>query len=712
MRLKGVAMNKTCGLIVAIAFTLTFLGCATTKTSPPVDPPDENLWLEEVTGEKPLAWVKERNAETAAALEQLPNFKRNENEIKAILLANDRLPAVTQSGKYLNNFWQDKTHVRGLWRRTTIEEYKKKSPKWDVLIDFDKLSKEENENWVYKGASCLPPDNQLCLVILSRGGKDASVVREFNISHKSFVKNGFTLPEAKSRVSWVDADTILVGTDFGPGSLTTSGYPRIVKSWKRGMPLTSATTLLEGKNEDVSVSAGTFFTPKGNKVIGARSITFYDEEAFELTPEGKFKKIEKPLDAQIVAWLNGQNIMQLRSDWQVRGEKFKTGSLIALPIIDGGQPKIIFQPNDKQSIVQVEQSKDALIINYLDTVQGKLARAYLKGDTWIVEDLPFPAKGDIGLSSVDSYGDLILATFENFLVPNSIMMARAGIERPAVDVKPETLKSLPARFDAAQFKVEQLWATSRDGTQVPYFFISDKKMKTDGNTPVLIYGYGGFEVSQGPYYPGVTGKVWLEKGGAYALANIRGGGEFGPGWHQAALKENRQRAFDDFIAVGEDLVKRKISNPKKMAISGGSNGGLLVGATFVERPDLFAAVICKVPLLDMLRYNKLLAGASWMAEYGDPADPKVRPTILNYSPYQNVKPGVKYPEVFFITSTMDDRVHPGHARKMVARMKAQGHPLLYFENTEGGHSAAANLLQRVKFSTLEYTFLQDRLLKK
>jgi prolyl oligopeptidase len=396
----------------------------------------------------------------------------------------------------------------------------------------------------------------------------------------------------------------------------------------------------------------------------------------------------------------------------VRGETFKAGSLVALPPVAEAQPKTVFAPNGKQSVSSVEQTKDALIINYLDTVQSKLARAYTKDGAWTFEDLPFPEKGDIGLSSVDAYGDLILATFENFLVPSSILMAHAGLEHPAADVKPVTLKSLPARFDSSKFKVEQLWAVSRDGTQVPYFLISDKGMKADGTTPVLIYGYGGFEISQGPYYPGVTGKVWLEKGGAYVIANIRGGGEFGPAWHQAALKENRQRAYDDFIAVGEDLVKRKISSPAKMAISGGSNGGLLVGAVFVERPDLFGAVICKVPLLDMLRYNQLLAGASWMAEYGDPADPKVRPAILKYSPYQNVKAGVKYPEVFFITSTMDDRVHPGHARKMVARMRAQGHPLLYFENTEGGHSAAANLLQRVKFSTLEYTFLQDRLLKK
>jgi len=696
--------------ILAMLTVMVANGCSHSSKAPPA-PPDEYLWLEEVQGEKPLAWVKEQNEKTQKSIAALPHFKRNEQEIKRIILAKDRLPAISQRGRYVFNFWQDDVHVRGLWRRTTLASYRQKSPQWETVIDFDRLAKKEKENWVFKGSKCLPPQFELCLITLSRGGKDASVIREFNTATKSFVAGGFELTEAKSRVAWVDENTLMVATDFGPESLTTSGYPRIVKMWKRGQPLSAAKTLLEGKKEDVSTWVHTMHTPKGHKVLAARSPSFYEDEVYELTPEQVFKKIEKPADAQYTAWLNGQHVLTLRTDWTVRGETFKAGSLVSLPLVANAQPKLVFAPNDKQSITSVEQTKDALIINYLDTVQSQLARAHLKGDSWTVETLPFPEKGDISLRSVDSFGDLILATFENFLTPNSVIMARAGLERKPGEVKPEILKSLPARFDASRFKIEQLWATSRDGTQVPYFLLADKNIKNDGKTPVLIYGYGGFEISQGPFYPAVTGKVWLEKGGAYVIANIRGGGEFGPAWHQAALKEKRQNAFDDFIAVAEDLVKRNISSPSKMAISGGSNGGLLVGATFLQRPDLFGAVICKVPLLDMVRYNKLLAGASWQAEYGDPDDPKMRASILKYSPYQNVKAGVKYPEVFFITSTLDDRVHPGHARKMVAKMTAQGHPLLYFENTEGGHSAAANLLQRVQFSTLEYTFLQDRLLK-
>jgi prolyl oligopeptidase len=696
--------------ILGIVLSLTLLACTSpAKVTPP--PPDEFGWLEEVQGEKPLGFVKELNAQTEKSLQALPSFKRNEAEIKKIVLAKDRIPRVAEMGKYLYNFWQDDKAVRGLWRRTTIAEYKKKNPRWETILDLDKLAKNEKENWVYKGYTCLPPEYARCLLMLSRGGKDAKVTREFDLTTKSFVKDGFVTKEAKSDISWMDENTVMIGTDFGPGSLTSSGYPRILKVWKRGTPLEQATTVLEGKESDVSVAGTTYFLPKGKMTVVSRNMTFYSDETYELTADMKLKKLPKPDDAFGYTWINGRHILSLRSDWKVRGETFKAGSVIALPMMEGGQPQLIFAPNDKQSVAAVVIMKDALLINYLDTIEGKIARAHLQGDVWKVEDLPFPDKGDLSVASSDAYSDSILVSFENFLTPSSVLYAKVGIEKPASEVKAETLKQLTARFDGSKFEVEQLWATSKDGTKVPYYFIHKKNFEKNGATPVLVYGYGGFEVSQGPYYPSVIGKVWLEKGGAYVIANIRGGGEFGPKWHQAALKENRQKAFDDFIAVGEDLVARGISKPEKMAIMGGSNGGLLVGAAFTQRPDLFRAVICMVPLLDMLRYNKLLAGASWEGEYGNPDDPKMQPHILKYSPYQNVKAGVKYPEVFFITSTADDRVHPGHARKMAARMKQQGHPFLYFENIEGGHGAAANLLQRVKFSTLQYTFLQDRLLK-
>ncbi len=702
---------------LVLALSLTLFACSSSSKAPP-PPQDEFLWLEEVQSEQAMKWVKERNAETQAHLEKLPSYKRNEAEIKKIILAKDRIPRIHEMGKHVYNFWQDDKAVRGIWRRTTIAEYKKKNPRWETILDIDQLAKKEKENWIYKGADCLPPEYARCLVNLSRGGKDAKVVREFDLQRKAWVQNGFVTKEAKSSLAWIDENTVVIGTDFGPGTMTSSGYPRIAKVWKRGQPLESAKTVMEGKDSDVSVHGYTFFSPKGNLTVLSRNMTFYTDESFELTADLKLKKINKPDDANIVAWLNGQHILSLRSDWKPRGENFKAGSLVALGPIEGAQPKLIFTPNDKQSVSAVAVMKDAILVSYLDSIQGKIARASLKGDIWRFEDLPFPTKGDLSLSSGhghwgggDAYSDSVIVMFENFLTPSSVLYAQVGIDKAPADIKPETLKQLAARFDSSNLEVDQLWATSKDGTKVPYFLIRRKDIKRDGSTPVLVYGYGGFEISESPYYPATVGKVWLEKGGAYAIANIRGGGEFGPKWHQAALKQNRQKAFDDFIAVGEDLVAQKISNPGKMAIMGGSNGGLLVGATFTQRPDLYKAVICMVPLLDMVRYNKLLAGASWEGEYGNPDDPKMRAAILKYSPYHNVHASLKYPEVFFMTSTADDRVHPGHARKMVARMKQQGHPFLYFENIEGGHSAAANLLQRVKFATLQYTFLQDRLLK-
>jgi prolyl oligopeptidase len=703
---------------VVVTLMLWLAACSSAKKEteapkPPAAqiPADEYLWLEEIQGEKPLAWVKERNAETFKAIASKPLYKRNEAEIKKILLAKDRIPAVSQRGKYFYNFWQDGRNKRGLWRRTLIEEYKKKSPKWETVLDVDQLAKKEKENWVFKGSICLPPEYKRCMLRLSRGGKDNSVMREFDAEKKAFVKNGFAAPEARNELGWLDDDTLLLGTDYGPDTLSASGYPLMLKIWKRGQPLSEAKLIYQAPASSMSTQVYTWVTPAGNKTVVGNLFNFYEEEDFELTPEHTLKKIEKPQDAVLSAWLAGRFILTLKSDWDVRGQTYKAGSLISLPLFENGQPKLIFAPNEKQSIVNVDQTKDALLISYLDNVQGKIARANLQGDEWKFETLPFPDKGDLSLNSADGFGDLIVVGFESFLTPSSLLAAHVGLDKKPEEMKPETLKQLPARFDASNLTVDQNWAISRDGTQVPYFMVHKKDMKLDGKNPTLIYGYGGFEISLNPYYPAVSGKAWLEKGGVYVIANIRGGGEFGPNWHKAALKENRQKAFDDFISVAEDLVKRKISNPNKMAIQGGSNGGLLVGAVYVERPDLFRAVICEVPLLDMVRYNKLLAGSSWEAEYGRPEDPQMLNAILKYSPYQNLKADVSYPEVFFMTSTLDDRVHPGHARKMVAKMRAQNHPYLYFENTEGGHSAAANLQQRVKRYALEFTFLQDRLLK-
>ncbi|MGE0527820.1 MAG: prolyl oligopeptidase family protein [Bdellovibrionales bacterium] len=676
--------------------------------------PDSHIWLEEIQGKEPLAWVEARNKETLSSLEGHPQYKKNTFDARSIVLAKDRLPYIHAMGDFVYNFWQDDHHVRGIWRRTTLARYKTLHPRWETVLDIDKLAKVENENWVYKRSDCLPPKYDRCVVTLSRGGKDASVVREFDLVQKRFVNGGFVLPEAKNDFAWIDRETVVVASDWGPGSLTTSGYPRVVKLWKRGQPLAQATTIFEAQPTDVGLALYTAFSPDGNPTFIQRAITFYESEAFELTAESKLEKLNKPVDAELKDALRGYKVLLLKSPWKSHGQEFKSGDLVALPPGDANAaPQILFSPNDKQSLISVERIQGALLINYLDNIQGKIARAFVKGKNWVMEDLTLPSPGNLEVVSASPFSDLIIYNFESFLTPPTLYATRAGLDTAAKNVKSEKLKQLPARFNAQNFVVEQKWATSADGTQIPYFFIHPKTLKPDGANPVLIYGYGGFEIAQTPYYLATVGKLWLERGGSYVLANIRGGGEFGPRWHQAALKMNRQKAFDDFIAVAEDLVKNKISQPEKIAVSGGSNGGLLVGAVVTQRPDLFGAAVSKVPLLDMLRFNKLLAGASWEAEYGSPDDPKMREYLAHYSPYHNVKSPENrtYPDVFFLTSTLDDRVHPGHARKMVAKMKELGLPVLYFENTEGGHGAAANLQQRVKMLALEYTFLQDQLLR-
>lgn len=699
--------------IITVALSGLLLGslisCSThQKKESTVEPvaADENLWLEEVKGDKALKWVEERNKLTFDQLMHQPTYASNSAEIKKITYAKDRLPYVVERGNYLYNFWQDEKHERGVWRRTTLESFASKSPKWDIILDIDALAKKENENWVFKGSSCLPPANERCILTFSRGGGDASVKREFDIAKRTFVTNGFNLPEAKSGLSWVDENTMLVGTDFGPDSRTNSGYPRQIRLWKRGQPLAEAKLIKEGEKTDVSVQGYTLFTEKGHQMYVERAIDFYRNETWAVSPTGELTKIQKPLDANFAAAMDGQLILSLRTAWK----DFPAGALVAIDPNGKQEPELVFAPDARQSIAGVDRTKDALIVTLLDKIQGKALRFTRSENKWHSQPLPFPEKGELSVYSVNAFSTRVLVSFNGFLTPPSIISADVSTKFKTSDIKTRVLKSLPSRFADKNFEAEQLWAKSKDGTEVPYFIVHKKNLVYNGQTPTLIEGYGGFEISNTPTYLTVAGKLWLEKGGAYVVANIRGGGEFGPKWHSAALKENRQKAYDDFIAVAEDVHARKIASPATTAIMGGSNGGLLVGATFVQRPDLYRAVVCEVPLLDMLRYNKLLAGASWEGEYGNPEDPSIRAAILKYSPYQNVKAGVKYPEVFFVTSTMDDRVHPGHARKMVARMLAQGHQPLYFENTEGGHGAAANLEQSVKLRALTYTFLQTRLM--
>lgn len=668
---------------------------------------DPYLWLEEVESPRSLDFAKSENELTLKALQATPRYAGIESDLRKIILAKDRMPGVTLLHGQLYNFWQDAEHVRGIWRRTSAESYRNENPEWETVLDLDAIAKEENESWVWKGSQCLPSAEQHCLITLSRGGKDASVIREFNLDTKKFVADGFVVPEAKSDISWLDENTLYVGTDFGADSLSESGYPIVAKLWKRGTPLSSATEVFRGEKSDVGAGTSVDFRPEGSYVIHSRLLTFFTSKHW-IELNGRKLEVPMPESAVYSGAFDGHLLFTLRDELKTASRSFASGSLVALPIgriAEGDTAReslsLVFAPSQTRFLVAAYRTRSTILLQVLDNVKGKLLKVTRGGGRWKVESLSLGENGMAAISSVDSLSDDFIASYVDFLTPTSLYFGNALRMGKGFTL----LKSAKARFDASDMTSEQLWATSKDGTKVPYFVIHKKDMALDGKNPTLLYGYGGFEIPMTPSYLNATGKVWLEKGGVYVLANIRGGGEFGPEWHKAAQGVNHQRAFDDFIAIAEDLIARKITSPAHLGIRGGSNGGLLTGATFVQRPDLFNAVLVEVPLLDMLRYHLLLAGASWVGEYGNPEDPVMREAILKYSPYQNVRKDQKYPEVFFLTSTKDDRVHPAHARKMAARMREQGHPIFYFENTEGGHGGSANLEQQILWSSLEFSYL-------
>ena len=694
------------------ALSLVALLCVFSVKAQPVNSAnmDPNLWLEEVQGDKALAWVRERNAVSTALLQVQPLFADNRAKVLDVLNNRDQIPRVTRRGDYLYNFWRDAKNPRGLWRRTHLEEYRKVQPKWDVLIDLDALGKAENENWVWGGSDCLAPDYNRCLISVSRGGADAKVTREFDIAKREFVKDGFYLPEAKSQLDWVDINTVYVGTDFGPGSMTRSGYARIIKRWKRGTPISEAQFVYEAKESDVAAFATVDKTPNFERTIFGRSADFYNTEINVLV-DGKLVKIDKPSDASL-SWQREWAFLLLKSDFKLAERNYKSGSLLAIKfdaLMRGERSfELLFEPTATRSLSRSgpTTTRDFLLLNILDNVSGRIEELQYLGGKWQRREVKAPSPGALGAVGMhdpfvkdDPLANHYSMSYLDFLTPASLYLSKAGSDER------ELLKRNPTFFDSTGMRAEQRFATSKDGTQVPYFVVYPKGVKTDGTNPTVLYGYGGFQISMTPFYSGGWGTTWLQRGGVFVVANIRGGGEFGPTWHQSAIKQNKQKSYDDFAAVAEDLIKAGITKSQHLGIMGGSNGGLLVGAVMVQRPELFGAVVCSVPLLDMQRYHKLLAGNSWMAEYGNPEKADEWAYISQYSPYHNVKKGVKYPKVLFATSTRDDRVHPGHARKMAARMLEQGHDVLYFENIEGGHGGASNNEQRANLVALENTFL-------
>ena len=681
-----------------------------TVQTPPTDP---YLWLEDVQGERALGWVREHNAATRALLTARPDFESTRDRIRAVLDSKDQIPGVSRRGDWLYNYWQDSTNPRGLLRRTTLAEYRKPSPAWEVLFDLDALAREEGENWVLAGLVWLRPGDRRVLIKLSRGGADAVVVREWDAVDRRFVEGGFTLPESKTSIDWLDADTLLVGTDFGPGSMTASGYPRIAKRWKRGQPLAEAEVLLEGESADIQVAAGHDCTPGFERTYVVRATDFFNSRLW-LVEGGELREVDRPSDSSLSLWREWA-ILQLKSDWTVAGRTWPAGSALicrADAYLRGEREfEALFTPTPTRTLAGMTMTASRILMVVQDNVSHRLECWSHDGAAWVRRDVTAPSHGVLSVGGLhdphvadDPLAEAYLQSATGFLTPDTL-----SLRNTLDDASVEPLKSRPNFFDAHGLVAEQRFATSRDGTRVPYFIVHRKDMPLDGTNPTLLYGYGGYEISMLPQYSGALGIGWLERGGVYVLSNIRGGGEFGPTWHKAAQRGNRQKSFDDFIAVAGHLIETGVTSSRHLGIQGGSNGGLLVAAVMVQRPELFNAVVCQVPLTDMQRFHLMLAGASWVAEFGNPDDPADWAFLEKYSPYHNVRAERRYPTVLFTTSTRDDRVHPGHARKMAARMIDQGHDVLYYENIEGGHGGAADNAQRADLAALTYEFLWRQL---
>jgi len=703
-------------LALALAMTITATTGAAAQDTPaqtgvPDPEQDPYIWLEEARSPEALDWVAKENERTLAAFEADPRFVQLKAEALAIFDSEDRIPFVSFRPDGLYNFWQDKANPKGVLRRTSLESYRTAKPEWEVILDVDALAKAEGKEWVYQGSTCLPPALTKCMIALSDGGEDATIMREFDTATKQFVAGGFVL-DAKSQggVQWIDADTLMVGRAFGEGTLTTSEYPFTSRVWKRGTPITDAPEIFRGEATDVWASASLLRDNTGtiHARTAFRGVSFH-ESLYFVEKDGEWLALDIPKKASPYGIVDGHLLYSTDVDWTVDGQTFPADSLIAVDLEEwkanpnGAKKTLVWAPGERQTKQGGAVTGNALFVTLLDNVVGKVLEFNFSGGQWVSKPVALPDNATLGIAASSDETDQIMYTVSDFLNPTTLYYSD-GSAPPAV------LKTSPAYFVPEGMAVEQHEATSKDGTKVPYFIVKPKGMVLDGTTATLLTGYGGFQVPRLPGYLASTGKLWVEKGGAYVLANLRGGGEFGPMWHQTAIRENKQRTWDDFIAVGDDLVQRGLTSPQHLGIQGGSQGGLLVGTAFTQRPDLFGGAIVQIPLFDMLRYHLIGRGASWIGEYGDPRIPEQRAWIEGYSPYQKIVAGVEYPSPFLWASTADDRTHPAHARKAAARLKELGQPYYYFEDTTGGHSGGVDNDQRAKLQALQFVYLMQRLM--
>ncbi len=673
---------------------------------------DKYQWLENANNERARVWVKQENQRTLNVLETDPGFAALEASALQIAESQDRLPIPEFHAGTVYNMWQDATHVRGIFRRTSVTGYLAPQPHWETILDYDRLANQDKQNWVQHGFNCLYPGNSLCLAVLSLGGEDAYTAREFDLRTGNFVANGFALPRSKQWGGFVDQNTILIARDWGSGTMTKSGYPFVVKVLKRDQPLSQAKEVFRGKETDMSVFPIILFDAEGHRAtLFDRTVTFFEHEFFLLTPNGT-QQVALPAKSTITDLIDGQVIVSLDESWKPENQNtsFVAGSIVSVDLEalkkDPAhlKPVAVFTPGAREFLQETDSTKHHLLVITLDNVQGR-AYVYLhrSNNTWAPRRLDLPDKLSVSIATADKTDDKFFLSVEGFLTPPSLWLGNA--ETNAI----KQVKTMRPQFTASDV-VEQFEAVSKDGTRIPYFVVRPKQMKYDGSNPTILNAYGGFQAAMTPLYLGAVGKLWLERGGVYVLANIRGGGEFGPAWHEAGLKTHRQRIYDDFAAVGLDLVKHGITSPRRLGIRGQSNGGLLMGVEMTQHPEMWNAVVMKVPLLDMLRYEQIDAGASWVGEYGSVSNPEERAFLATISPYNQLKRDVTYPEPLIFTTTKDDRVGPGHARKFAAKMQELGKPFYFYEIVEGGHGSGANLKEQAKTTAVEFTYLSRKLM--
>jgi prolyl oligopeptidase len=692
-------LRRYSGLIAATTLTLSSLTHA--------DMQDPHLWLEGVEDPAALQWVESRNKIALDTLTSSERYEEIYDGLLEIYNSSDKIPSVAKYGDHYYNFWQDADHVRGIWRRCSPDSYATDNPNWETVLDIDALAEAEDVSWVWKGSVVQDLDYTRALIVVSDGGQDASEYREFDLTEKTFVTSGFKLSTGRNRAGWIDANTLLVGAFPGDDDATDSGYPRRTRIWQRGTPIADAAIVHEIDPKKVGAFLAISDNVSGRQRLIHEAVTAFETAYWLIGDDHTLSKIEVPPLSDI-AFFQDQLLIELKSDWTIGTITYPIGSLVStnLEEFQSGKRnfKVLFEPEVRASLESFTTTRNHVVLNLLDNVSGRLSAWHYDSGHWHQSSIDTPSIGSVSARAIDSdHSDEIFVTTSSFLSPSTLHRQTVG------ETDREVLKTTPSYFDQTGMVMTQHEATAPDGTRIPYFQVAQKGIKLDGSNPTLLYGYGGFQISMKPGYTASWGRSWMARGGVFILANIRGGGEFGPAWHQAALKGNRQVSWNDFIAIGEDLVARKVTSPRHLGIMGGSQGGLLMGVMYTQRPDLWGAVVCQVPLLDMLRFHKLLAGASWVGEYGDPEIPEERKFIAKYSPYQNVAADKKYPPILFVTSTHDDRVHPGHARKMAARLEEHGHEFLYWENTEGGHGGAANNAERSQLHSLGYEFLWQKL---